>query len=278
MFSNLADSDVEELVEDDFQPDDPGSLRSTEQTLFFIELCKLCFIIVDWLDLLRPGGSRREKANTADRHAQAVRLLAELQQWHRNLPPTLQVPKDLVGFSLWTATLHITYQAAMFRFCALMPESTPAMAKAAVEITNVCQDLNRQDLLGSLWNFGIRGFDLAMGQHARQANSKDREVASSGLQHLKRGIPWYRELAKRSSAATQGLMFYEELLRKSEAHVDPINDNEDVSTEGPIGLSTLESNGSTIEWGADIDFSDPLFQNHVIEQDPNAWTWDIYHY
>ncbi|RDW58194.1 hypothetical protein BP6252_13605 [Coleophoma cylindrospora] len=94
-------SDVEELDEADFQPDEPGSLPTSEHTHFFLELCKLCFIISEWLDLLRPGGVRNPK-----------------------------------------------------------------------------------------------------------------QMALKGLENLRKGLPWLRRLGKRSSVASQGLMFYEELVTR----------------------------------------------------------------
>jgi hypothetical protein len=189
MLSNFADSDVEELTEVDFLPEESGSLPSSEHTQFFIELCKLCIIISEWSDLLRPSGTRRESGRAIDRNTRALNLLAELQQWHQSIPTIIRHPKNLTGFSLWMAMLHIAYQAVRLRFCALLPESTIAMVKAAMEITNVCQNLDRQDLLGSLWNYGIHEFDLAIGQHARQANSKDGTIAAMGKRNLETCLP-----------------------------------------------------------------------------------------
>lgn len=211
---NLADSDVEELDDADFQADEPGSLSSWEHTHFFLQLCKLCFIISEWLDLLRPGGPRNKKKIKTQEDLQATLLFTDLQQWYDSIPLALQAPKDCRGFSLWTATLQITYQAALLRFSARLPGFQIASDIAAAQISLVCEDLDRQGLLGSLWGFGIHEFDLAMAQHARSSNSSDSSIALVGLENLRKGLPWLRRLCKRSSVASQGLVFYEELISK----------------------------------------------------------------
>jgi hypothetical protein len=209
------------LTDADFQPEYPGSLPSAEHTRFFLELVNLCLIISSWLDLLRPWrDGQGGRGNNLDRNSRALALLSELQQWHKGIPTTLQAPKHPSGvgkgsgFTLWTATLHITYQAALLRFCTLLPEGTDTMFKAAAEISHVCEDLDRQDLLGSLWNFGIHEFDLAMVLHARQANSADPATSRTGMRNLQRGLPWARKLGSRSSVAQQAQMFYEDLVKK----------------------------------------------------------------
>ena len=80
--------------------------------------------------------------------------ICKLIRWRNNLPAMLQAPVTYAGFSLWTATLHITYHAAMLRFYALLPEGTDTVYQAASRITDICQDLDRQGLLHSLWSFG----------------------------------------------------------------------------------------------------------------------------
>ncbi|RFU33870.1 hypothetical protein B7463_g2470, partial [Scytalidium lignicola] len=277
---NLADSDVEELNEIDFQPEDPGSLPSTEHTQFFLELYKLCLIIADWLDLLRPGGPRRHKVSTLDRSLRTLELLADLENWHKSVPAILRPPENLVGFSLWTATLHITYQAVLLRFSTLLSDGADTMSRAAMEISSVCEDLDRQDLLGSLWNFGIHEFDLAMCQHAREANSKDPVVARQGLLRLKRGLPWVRKLGKRSAVAIQAQVFYEELVKKMN-HSDPVDDEKSASEvtldETIEGTCTLQSQRDTDEplpWTPDLYLTNPLYQPQMMEQDGVVSGWD----
>lgn len=218
--SNLLDCDVEDLSDADFQPEYPGSLPSAEHTRFFLELVKLCLIISDWLDLLRPSRIGHGRGSNLDRNSRALILLAELQQWHKNVPTNLQPPKNSTGFPLWTATLHITYQAAVLRFCTLLPEGADTSYQAATEICNMCEDLDRQDLLGSLWNFGIHEFDLAMVLHARQSNSKDPATSRTGMRNIQRGLPWARKLGRRSAVAQQAQMFYEDLVKKMDKRAE----------------------------------------------------------
>ncbi|OAL35122.1 hypothetical protein AYO20_05599 [Fonsecaea nubica] len=323
---NLADCDVEYLTEADFQPEYPGSLPSAEHTRFFLELVNLCLIISSWLDLLRPcryrdhqGGGR---GNNLDRNSRALALLTELQQWHKGIPTTLQPPRSSAGgggggggalgtgFTLWTATLHITYQAALLRFCTLLPEGTDTMFRAAADISHVCEDLDRQDLLGSLWNFGIHEFDLAMVLHARQANSSDPATSRTGVRNLQRGLPWARKLGSRSSVAQQAQMFYEDLVKKmnkrSRTGRRPVSatatttirhdDGVDGSDHGqrpsiptPTGRATVAaagevgepfedatvqslagSNGAHTDWAPEMYFTDPLFQAQMMAHDDNA--------
>ncbi|RKK62295.1 hypothetical protein BFJ69_g17036 [Fusarium oxysporum] len=87
----------------------------------------------------------------------------------------------------------------------------------ANRITKVCQDLHHQGLLYSLWTFGIHELDLAMGQHARQANSRNRELAAAGLDNLRLGLPLMEHLSERNSVASQGSAFYKLLIERGES-------------------------------------------------------------
>jgi hypothetical protein len=285
---------VEYLTEADFQPEYPGSLPSAEHTRFFLELVNLCLIISDWLDLLRPGRDRRGRGSTLDRNSRALALLAELQQWHKTIPTTLQTPKSCTGFTLWTATLHVTYQAALLRFCTLLPEGTDTMYRAATEISNVVKDLDRQDLLGSLWNFGIHEFDLAMVLHARQANSKDPATSKTGMRNLQSGLPWARKLGSRSSVAQQAQMFYEDLVKKINQSATPTDDANRIApaaedaqavdpgeaAEAATFHSLDASNASataSASWVPEMCFTDPMFQAQMMAHDGNDWGWDMYY-
>jgi len=271
---NLADSDVEELTEADFKPEEPGCLPSLEHTQFFLELCNLCFIIVDWLDLLRPGGIRQKRKSKIDRDGKALSLLGELQQWHVNLPPHLQLPRSYTGLSLWTATLHITYQAVLLRFSALLPGSANTVHDAVMQISRLCEELDQQDLLGSLWNFGIHDFDLAMTQHAREANDKDPRVSRTGLTNLRRGLPWLRRLCRRSSVASQGLMFYEELVMKMDDHVVD-GENDAVSPDADETTNHTANVSGQLEWEFHVDYNEMSLQ--PMSSDPGAWAWESFH-
>ena len=221
-YRHLLDTDVHCLTPEDFQLEEAGSLPSAEHTYFFIQLCELCFIISDWLDVFKPGGPRRRRLPEAEVRKERIdktkKCISDLLSWLHSLPTTLQAPATYTGFTLWTATLHITYNAALLRFSALLPDGTNAVHETASKVTDICQDLDRQGLLHSLWSFGIHEFDLAMGQHARQVNSKNPTVAACGFQNLYRGLPLIQQLCERSFVASQGAVFYQQLIERFEKY------------------------------------------------------------
>ncbi|GME60349.1 hypothetical protein B7463_g2470 [Neofusicoccum parvum] len=212
----LADTDVPLPTEADFSPDEPGGLPLTEHVQFFLALCKLCFIIVDWLELLRPGRMSWGHGSSSPYADQALTVSIALETWLAELPAVMQPPRELQGFSLWTGTLHILYHSVILRFYASLsgPSAAEHVHNAAVKILGIGKDLSSQGLLGSLWGFGIHQFDLAMGQHARETKSDDKETAANALSNLRQGIPFMQLLCQRSSTAAQGLAFYEALLEK----------------------------------------------------------------
>lgn len=186
-------------------------------------MCDLCLIIADWLDLLKPSrfGSavnyqhRQTNSNReAETAAQSQILVQELYRWHADLRAVLQPPLQGAGFTLWSATLHITYCAALLRFEALVPGHVDTVHQMAGEITKTGCDLMSQGLISSLWTFGIHEIDLAMGQHARQANSQNSDLAAAGLRSLQTGLPLLEHLSDRNSVASQGAEFYRVLIEK----------------------------------------------------------------
>ncbi|KAK5124765.1 hypothetical protein LTR85_001478 [Meristemomyces frigidus] len=244
----LADSDVEDLIETDFQADEPGSLPSSEHAQFFVELCKLCRIISCWLDLLRPGANAGipsdERARERTRQTQL--LLSELQEWRERLPASMQTPPPSRhdGLSLWTATLHITFEAALLRLSTLLPDGAAAVFEAAAGIIDICSSLKHRELLDSLWSFGVHDLDLALGQQARCANSQYAAVSSEGTRHLRRGLPLLQQLCHRNSVASQGAEFFDQLLQKldqrcnvhNEASVRPLEtEHEHSAASGSSG-------------------------------------------
>ncbi|KAJ9145456.1 Fungal specific transcription factor domain-containing protein [Pleurostoma richardsiae] len=289
---HLPDSDVDLLTVSDFQLEEAGSLPSSEHTHFFIQLCELCFIISDWLDVFRPGGPRRRTQSEEERRQERIRktrkCISDLTNWHHDLPGIMQAPLANSGFTLWTATLHITYYAAQLRFSALLPDSTDAVYEAASKITDICGDLDRQGLLHSLWNFGIHEFDLAMGQHARQVNSKSPGVSGVGFQNLRRGLPLIQQLCNRSFVASQGAVFYQQLIGKFEKHLQRGSEHSDVHTQGapsdPGQQPTTPDlhTGVTPPWMAEamenwengFEFHEHSFANWTAQQAGQPWGWD----
>ncbi|RKK78558.1 hypothetical protein BFJ71_g16466 [Fusarium oxysporum] len=225
---HLEDCDVELLSREDLSEEELGALPRAEESQFFMVICDLCLIIGEWLDLLRPGkmryapkhgpGSQAASSADQDRKVQRTReLVAQMSTWHQQLPAILKSPEDCAGFSLWSATIHIAYCAAMLRFHLLLADETDIVFSMANRITKVCQDLHHQGLLYSLWTFGIHELDLAMGQHARQANSRNRELAAAGLNNLRLGLPLMEHLSERNSVASQGSAFYKLLIERGES-------------------------------------------------------------
>ncbi|EXA30138.1 hypothetical protein FOVG_18457 [Fusarium oxysporum f. sp. pisi HDV247] len=225
---HLEDCDVELLSREDLSEEELGALPRAEESQFFMVICDLCLIIGEWLDLLRPGkvryapkhgpGSQAASSADQDRKVQRTReLVAQMSTWHQQLPAILKSPEDCAGFSLWSATIHIAYCAAMLRFHLLLADETDIVFSMANRITKVCQDLHHQGLLYSLWTFGIHELDLAMGQHARQANSRNRELAAAGLDNLRLGLPLMEHLSERNSVASQGSAFYKLLIERGES-------------------------------------------------------------
>ncbi|KAK8258238.1 fungal-specific transcription factor domain-containing protein [Phyllosticta capitalensis] len=216
---HLADTDVPLLTETDFHPDEPGGLPSTEHIQFFLSLCRLCFLIVEWMELLRPGRMAWGRGSSSPYIDQTASVRLSLESWLAELPPTMQAPADFTGFSLWTATLHVAYYAVVLRLYASLTGAAAAekVHNAAVRILDICKDLAAQNLLESLWGFGIHQLDLAVGQHARETKSSDTAMAESALERLKEGINLMREVCQCSSTAAQGLAFYEALLEDRKA-------------------------------------------------------------
>lgn len=129
--SHLEDCDVELLSREDLSEEELGALPRAEESQFFMVICDLCLIIGEWLDLLRPGkvryapkhgpGSQVASSPDQDRKVQRTReLVAQMSTWHQQLPAILKSPEDCAGFSLWSATIHIAYCAAMLRFHLLL--------------------------------------------------------------------------------------------------------------------------------------------------------------
>lgn len=184
------------------------------------------------------------------------------------------------------------------------------MFRAATDISHVCEDLDRQDLLGSLWNFGIHEFDLAMVLHARQANSADSATSRTGLRNLQRGLPWARKLGSRSSVAQQAQMFYEDLVKKinkrartgrrpaaatttrhdgvdgsdnsqrtsiptptagaAAAQIDPGEPGELGEPFEDATVQSLAGSNAHTDWAPEMYFTDPLFQAQMMAHDDNA--------
>ena len=284
---NLADTDVQLLSPEDFQSEEGGSLPSAEHTTFFIQLCELCFIISDWLDIFRPGGPKRSRHSESEVRQEKIQktreCITKALSWLQNLPAILQPPLGYTGFTLWTATLHITYQATMLRFATLLPEGPNAVYLAASKITDICQDLGRQSLLHSLWNFGIHEFDLAMGQHARQLNSRNSDVAACGFQNLRRGLPLIQQLCARSFVASQGAVFYQQLVQQFEKHQQQISDEitpsngerQPTETHLPSGLTSPWSFEAMGEWEHEFDFHQNGLGNWTIYQADQSAGWNM---
>ncbi|KAK8179131.1 fungal-specific transcription factor domain-containing protein [Phyllosticta citribraziliensis] len=221
---HLADTDVPLPSEADFSPDEPGGLPSTEHIQFFLSLCQLCFLIVEWMELLRPGrmawgshgGGSSSSASSEEPYVdQTASVRLELETWLAELPPAMQAPADgASGFALWPGTLHIAYYAVVLRLYASLTGAAAAekVHTAAERILDIGKDLAAQNLLESLWGFGLHQLDLAVGQHARETKSAEQGVAESALGRLREGVHLLREVCQRSSTAAQGLAFYEALL------------------------------------------------------------------
>ncbi|KAJ6443234.1 mucoidy inhibitor A [Purpureocillium lavendulum] len=256
----------------DFELEETGALPNAEATQFLKSVCNLCFIIGGWLNLLRPGNRRRKRQGKD-----------EIQTWHQGLPAILQPPLQLTGFSLWSATLHITYCATMLRFAALLHDGIETVHAMAAQITKTCEDLNSQGLLYSLWNFGIHELDLAMGQHARQVNGKNEEAACSAFQKLQTGLPLIRLLSERSSVAAQGAAFYEKLVQqtmsKNGTAIDAQHEDDAATLQGgqPHEMGEEKPGDTQLpahvpDWLYDLDllpFSDWAPRTN------HPWGWDI---
>lgn len=199
---HFADTDVPLPSEADFAPDELGGLPYTEHVQFFLCLCRLCFIIVDWLELRRPGHMYWGHGSSSPSTDQVNSIREALGSWASDLPAAMQ------------ATLHIVYQAVILRVSASSsgPLAAGTAHDAAVSILQIGADLEDSNLLGSLWGFGIHQFDLAMGQHARETKSDEQDASETAFSNLRKGLPLMQQLAQRSSTAAQGLAFYEALL------------------------------------------------------------------
>ncbi|KAK8169391.1 fungal-specific transcription factor domain-containing protein [Phyllosticta citrichinensis] len=257
---HLADTDVPLPSEADFSPDDPGGLPSTEHIQFFLSLCRLCFLIVEWMELLRPGRMAWGHGSSASEpyvdQTASVRL--ELETWLAELPPAMQAPADgASGFALWPGTLHIAYYAVVLRLYASLTGAAAAdkVHTAAERILDIGKDLAAQNLLESLWGFGLHQLDLAVGQHARETKSAEQGVAESALGRLREGVLLLREVCQRSSTAAQGLAFYEALLEgRNTGHEGEAAGEVDEAREESTGpmASGLQQPDSRLagSWGA----------------------------
>lgn len=275
--SHLGDCDVPLLNETDFQPNEPGSLPSAEHVKLFIHLCQLCLIISGWLDGRRPSAKMATNAASP---------LLELEAWYQQLPLVMQDPSSAnnTTFTLWTGTLHIVYHAFIFRLAtSLAPDLAVArMHSAAVKISSICKDLDNQDLLGSLWNFAIHEFDLAMGQHARETNASATDIAASGLKHLQEGLPMMRKLGRRSSVARQGLLFYEELAKKRSSDLEQNRQGQEARCDssstlirtGPIAMLANSVNVDDIYWDPQLLQEALPVVNPYFAVDLESWSWE----
>lgn len=267
----MDDCDVDPLEDSDFEPEETGALPNAEASQFLTSICSLCFIIGDWLNVLRPGIRRQTVLTKEDvqreREVATAAYLEQLSTWHENIPAILKPPLQLENFSYWAATLHITYCATTLRFAALLPDKKETVYAMASQITDTCQSLESRGLLYSLWNFGIHELDLAMGQHARQANSTESDVAAVGLQRLQTGLPLIKMLSARSSVAAQGSEFYEKLVEKVTSRLD-MSQEEDSS-----GMMPAESEPEP-DWLYGLDLNDLAFADWV-PQINHPWGWDI---
>ncbi|KAK7546264.1 fungal-specific transcription factor domain-containing protein [Phyllosticta citricarpa] len=249
---HLADTDVPLLTEADFAPDEPGGLPSTEHIQFFLALCRLCFLIVEWMELLRPGrmawghhgsGSNGAASSRESYVDQTASVRVALETWLAELPPAMRAPADgASGFALWPGTLHIAYNAVVLRLYASLTGAAAAekVHNAAVRIVDICGALAAQNLLESLWGFGIHQLDLAVGQHARETKAAEPSVAEGALGRLGQGVRLLREVCRRSSTAAQGLAFYEALL-------------EERKTAGGLGREGGVEGGEAVVGGGDVD-------------------------
>lgn len=285
---------MELLTDSDFEPEQSGAIPNAEASEFLKSMCSLCFIICDWLNMLRPGSrlaqTRSKEEKQRDREIGTQKCLVELESWHRELPSILRAPPNLARFSLWAATLHITYCATMLRFAALLPDGMQTVHLMASEITNTCKGLHESSLLGSLWNFGIHELDLAMGQHARLVN-RNSDDAAPALKELMAGLPLIQSLSERSSVAAQGAAFYETLIQRSKDRVTAVPNTRD--SAGPDGvlktsLQAVSATGEGIapidaatgsatfvqDWLYDFDEHDLTFSDWV-PQTNHPWGWDI---
>lgn len=288
---NMADSDMDRLLESDLQPESAGSLPNAEHTAVFLELSKLSQIICDWLDILRPvQNARISPKQRLERQAQHTRtLLDRLMIWFDHLPPVMRPPtaNSLSGYTLWTATLHIAFQAALLRFSSLLPESTVSVQKAATMIITICEDLFHRDLLGSLWSFAAHELDLALGYQARAANSQSPVGAAEGREQLRRGLPLLQHLGQRNTTASQGSAFYEQLLDRLDSSDESLSPaqilqrqfqssqlptHQDVQVAlDPVVL--YEGPAALQDWPLDLDLSDPEFTGILEDVLGDAWGW-----
>ncbi|KAK4084886.1 transcriptional regulator family: Fungal Specific TF [Purpureocillium lilacinum] len=284
---HLDDCDVELLEDSDFDLEDTGALPNSEATQFLRSVCDLCFIIGDWLNLLRPGSpwnkSRARDEAQRERESGTRKFVDRLTTWHQGIPASLQPPPALRNFSLWAATLHIAYCATMLRFAALLSDGMETVHVMASQITETCEDLNSHGLLYSLWNFGIHELDLAMGQHARQVNSKNNDTATLALTKLQRGLPLMNLLSERSSVAAQGSAFYEKLVGRAVGWLLAESDGQRGGDQCPHESSDEPGREQPVQsqvtplvpgWIYDLDLPDFAFSDWV-PQTNHPWGWDI---
>ncbi len=282
----MDDCDVDLLEDGDFEPEETGALPSAEASQFLKAICNLCFIIGDWLDTLRPGSRRHKPVPKEEMHkrreAGTRRCFEELTSWREKLPAILQSPR-LSGFSLWAGTLHIAYCATRLRFAALLPDGMNIVHVMAGEITKTCEDLHSQGLLLSLWNFGVHELDLAMGQHARQANSSDSVAAALGLQRLRAGLPLIKLLSERSSVADQGAVFYEKLVKRAanrlvvapqEQGGNPARHQDGDQSASQIMPENSPTQTEDLDWLNQLDLDDIVFSDWI-PRTHHPWGWDM---
>ncbi|KAL6246782.1 hypothetical protein RBB50_006089 [Rhinocladiella similis] len=209
---NLADSDVPALQHCDFEPNEPGALACAEHIDFFLAAISLCFIVNDWLDCLRPGG-RDENSYLLRREEGSQRAQEELQRWLSHLPLTMNPNRQHSRHTLWSGTLHIAYHAAVIRFDSIAGGNTEVAHDAATAISKICLALFEQDLISSMWVFGIHQLYLAMCQHARESRDPNPSISTGGLQNLQESLPILKKLSAKNSVARQAFIFLDEVAK-----------------------------------------------------------------
>ncbi|KIW46642.1 hypothetical protein, variant 1 [Exophiala oligosperma] len=232
---HLADSDVPELQQSDFEPTEPGALACAEHIDFFLAAISLCFIINDWLDCLRPGG-RAKGSYRLRREQGSQRAQEELQSWLSGLPPTMNPNRPPSQHTLWSGTLHVAYYTAVIRFDSIAGANAQVVHDAATAISKICLSLFEQDLINSIWVFAIHQLYLAMCQHARESRDPDPSISARGLQNLQESLPVLKKLGAKNSVARQAFIFLDEV---SKGEILPHPDNWHHSDFSPWNIDSL---------------------------------------
>ncbi|CAH0033153.1 unnamed protein product [Clonostachys rhizophaga] len=213
---HLADTDVDEICEADFDPPELGALPCREHVDFFISAIHLCYIISDWLDDLRPGGPQTHR-RIRRREDGIHQARAELQKWYDGLPPTMTASSrgSSSHYSLWSGMLNITYCAAVVRFYSVAPVDPRKVHESAVAISTICTSLFNQGLLSSVWVYAIHQLYLSMCHHAIESKSPDQSVAAQGLENLCTSLPMLEQLSRKNSVARQAFRFLDNVAKRS---------------------------------------------------------------